>query len=110
MRREPKHMTDDNGLAAELETAEGLCSTCKHYSSCMYPKCSDVPKIFCEEFECAAGPCSQSGFGVAPAAEPEVMTDVSAEEFLGLCVNCELRDTCSHAKRTGGVWYCEEYC
>lgn len=27
----------------------------------------------------------------------------------GLCVNCEHRLTCAHARRTGGVWHCENY-
>lgn len=109
MRREPKHTTDDNGLVAELETAAGLCSTCKHYSSCTFPKCSDSPKLFCEEFECAGASCSGVEIGIAPAKSPEVLTGLSAEQFLGLCVNCEIRESCSHAKLTGGVWFCEEY-
>jgi len=29
--------------------------------------------------------------------------------FLGLCVNCEDRETCVYPKPDGGVWHCEEY-
>jgi len=29
--------------------------------------------------------------------------------FLGLCVNCEDRETCIYPKPEGGVWRCEEY-
>ena len=33
----------------------------------------------------------------------------SSPEILGLCVNCENRDTCKLRKPEGGVWHCEEY-
>jgi hypothetical protein len=27
----------------------------------------------------------------------------------GLCVNCDVRETCTFSKPEGGVWFCEEY-
>jgi hypothetical protein len=27
----------------------------------------------------------------------------------GLCMNCDVRDTCTFTKPEGGVWFCEEY-
>jgi hypothetical protein len=27
----------------------------------------------------------------------------------GLCVNCDVRETCTFSRPEGGVWYCEEY-
>lgn len=27
----------------------------------------------------------------------------------GLCVNCDVRETCTLPRPEGGVWYCEEY-
>lgn len=27
----------------------------------------------------------------------------------GLCINCDVRDTCTFPKPEGGVWFCEEY-
>ena len=28
---------------------------------------------------------------------------------MGLCMNCELRETCQLQKAPGGVWFCDEY-
>lgn len=114
MRREPKHTADDNGLAEDFESGTGLCSTCKHYSTCTFPKSSDIPKLFCEEFECVGAPCSDAGIGIAAPESPEVSSesvssDPNVEAYLGLCVNCENRHTCNHARLVGGVWFCEEY-
>jgi hypothetical protein len=30
-------------------------------------------------------------------------------KFLGLCSNCDNRETCTYPKPEGGVWRCEEY-
>ncbi|HTS66225.1 MAG TPA: hypothetical protein VMS37_25420 [Verrucomicrobiae bacterium] len=30
-------------------------------------------------------------------------------KFLGLCSNCDNRETCVYPKPEGGVWRCEEY-
>jgi hypothetical protein len=27
----------------------------------------------------------------------------------GLCINCDVRETCTFPKPEGGVWFCEEY-
>jgi hypothetical protein len=27
----------------------------------------------------------------------------------GLCINCDVRNTCTFPKPEGGVWFCEEY-
>lgn len=29
--------------------------------------------------------------------------------YRGLCVNCDVRETCTLPRPEGGVWYCEEY-
>ncbi len=31
------------------------------------------------------------------------------ERAQGLCMNCDLRDTCAFPAPEGGVWHCEEY-
>ncbi|MDI6808656.1 MAG: hypothetical protein QME66_06720 [Candidatus Eisenbacteria bacterium] len=30
-------------------------------------------------------------------------------KYMGLCMNCEERETCTFLKTHGGVWHCEEY-
>ncbi len=42
---------------------------------------------------------------------PEETKDKKPEErvFKGLCINCDLRFTCTLPKPETGVWYCEEY-
>ncbi len=57
----------------------------------------------------------EAGSGCAAVLEPaeeEEEADSSAfryEAHVGLCVNCELRDTCIRLKPAGGIWFCEEY-
>ena len=32
-----------------------------------------------------------------------------AGKYMGLCMNCEERKSCTFPKTHGGVWHCEEY-
>ncbi len=54
-----------------------------------------------------------SGYAaVLELAEDEDEVDSTAvlrHGNVGLCVNCELRDTCIRLKPAGGIWFCEEY-
>jgi hypothetical protein len=36
-------------------------------------------------------------------------TRESKGENLGLCANCELRETCEKPKLPGGIWFCNDY-
>jgi len=88
----------------------GLCSTCNSIDTCTGRKTWSGPVHFCEEFD-DHQPC-------APKAKPAVEED-SKEAAAppirngvprkGLCLNCDLRDTCNYPAPEGGVWHCEEY-
>lgn len=79
----------------------GLCSCCKNTSHCTYLRNANSPVWQCEEFE---------GFECKPTNhKPEISTHITNSDFLGLCRNCENRNTCKFPKPEGGVWHCEEY-
>jgi hypothetical protein len=96
----------------EGKTDRSLCCTCVHAPTCTYRQRSEGPVFFCEEFEVEtrepAAPAtvddrqSAQAVAVQHAQEP-------ASNYLGLCSNCEHRDTCRLPKPEGGVWHCEEY-
>jgi hypothetical protein len=86
-------------------TVQGLCSTCNHLPVCYY-RLERGPVIwYCEQFDDFV-PQNPRAATVSPA---DNVAPKSGERFQGLCVNCERRETCIHAKRLGGVWHCEEY-
>ncbi len=61
-----------------------------------------------DEYKKAGGACA----AVLEPAEDEEDVDSSAllrHGNVGLCANCELRDTCIRLKPAGGIWFCEEY-
>ncbi len=39
-----------------------------------------------------------------PGLEPE-----QPRIYRGLCMNCDLRETCALPRPESGVWFCEEY-
>jgi hypothetical protein len=78
----------------------GLCLTCDHARSCIYPRELDRPVWHCEEFE-----ANQAERAKAKAAA----YNNGKGELKGLCVNCENRKTCTFPKPEEGVWRCEEY-
>jgi hypothetical protein len=80
----------------------GLCGNCVHLETCTYPKAiSDT--WFCEEYEC------ESAEALALPEAPLVVLNGDIDERLGLCTNCELRESCTFPKPAGGVWFCGEY-
>jgi len=110
----------------------GLCSTCKNASFCAFPRppsgglesgeCPpDKPVFYCEEFEIEP---ASAGYiylpkGSAPtratrkerpqATESYVTEGKDSTKFIGLCSDCDNRQTCVFPKPEGGVWHCEEY-
>ncbi|MFH1676037.1 MAG: hypothetical protein ABIC40_03345 [bacterium] len=86
----------------------GLCVNCNAAENCMHLKNCTKPVLFCEDF-CESGPRTQTMFRKVaskpmPSEEREVSTGLK-----GLCVNCDFRETCTHAQAEGGVWHCENY-
>lgn len=105
----PPHLTP-NSEASETEDAPeaenpGLCVTCNHRPHCAFKQSSDTVVHQCEEFD------GESPRLIAPphveAGAPEEAPDPF--RYNGLCVNCDHRSGCMHARATGGVWTCEEY-
>ena len=88
------------------ETIQGLCSTCNHLESCKH-RLNGMVVWFCEEFDDYVPPKTKP----RAVSQPVKVSPKSngADKLMGLCVNCEKRDDCVHAKRVGGVWHCEEY-
>ena len=91
------------------EEYTGLCITCVNASGCIYIKNQKSVVLQCEEFE---------GYTNSPmrATINDVLSKVSSDaskadsgKYEGLCVNCEIRETCEFPKSEGGVWHCEEY-
>jgi len=91
----------------------GLCATCRNASGCTFPRDSRRPVLLCDEYEPVASALKSDGCkgkpqSNAPICRPQLKDDDSWKR-MGLCVNCEGRDTCTFPKPEGGVWHCEEY-
>ena len=104
----------------------GICITCNHRPSCLSFQNSlriQSPVLQCEEFE--DYPPSEEAFDVDPPSKNEnVLRTASGassvndgdndekikERSMGLCINCESRESCMFPVPAGGVWHCEEYC
>jgi hypothetical protein len=39
-----------------------------------------------------------------------VLSIVTKEPKMGLCVNCRMRSECRHSVAEAGVWHCRDYC
>jgi len=88
----------------------GLCSTCKHAPNCTFPSDVQRPAFYCEEFEIDIAPSrktSEDRASQSTASSIAVAEETS--ELIGLCNDCESRQTCVFPKPEGGIWHCEEY-
>ena len=81
----------------------GICTTCNHIDDCLFRLRNGRPVWFCEEFDNYVEPM----FAVLP--EETRVEPNGRVKFMGLCLNCEDRLTCTYPKPDGGVWRCEEY-
>lgn len=91
----------------------GLCLTCDHARSCIYPRELDRPVWQCEEFEAIDMPVDrttvESFLAAASARRNSGLEENGKAEFKGLCLNCDNRKTCIFPKPDEGIWRCEEY-
>jgi hypothetical protein len=78
----------------------GLCPNCERIETCSYPSVRSAT-WFCEEHSVAKAPEELQ------VVDPQM--DEVPEAKLGLCVNCEVRGTCTLPRPIGGVWFCNEY-
>jgi hypothetical protein len=54
---------------------------------------------------------TDSGRGNEPGSDSSELLAVIDRPSIhrGLCINCDVRGTCTFPKPEGGVWFCEEY-
>jgi hypothetical protein len=87
-----------------------LCSSCKHASTCTFPKDPERPSFYCEEFEIEVTPQMQTGVSEKQHPMiPEISELKGTTQFVGLCCDCENRQNCIFPKPEGGIWHCQEY-
>jgi hypothetical protein len=80
----------------------GLCTNCENLENCTYPSTTS-DTWFCEEHLVAQPPKQ-------PLQSDNLYhVDEAPDAHAGLCVNCEVRATCTLSKPAGGVWFCNEY-
>jgi hypothetical protein len=88
----------------------GLCSTCKHASTCTFPRDPQRPAFYCEEFEIEIPSSGKTAGDERLRLTESSVTELKGSSMLiGLCSDCENRQTCVFPKPEGGVWRCEEY-
>lgn len=81
----------------------GICENCAQAAFCLYREKATHPIWFCEQFENVfSEPSPQNNTAAHPAVK-------SQTRLLGLCANCEKRETCRLPKPESGIWHCEEY-
>jgi hypothetical protein len=90
----------------------GICSTCNQAAECVHLKRNpDVVVWHCENYDDYVPPGEMiTDRDIAKITVDLVPTvEEVGGELKGLCIDCENRDGCVHAMKTGGVWHCEEY-
>ncbi|OIO65033.1 MAG: hypothetical protein AUJ47_03270 [Candidatus Marinimicrobia bacterium CG1_02_48_14] len=80
----------------------GLCQNCLHVNECTLRRNPDEAIVACEEHEIAGGTNLKLHRGTQPKPAEQ-------SQFLGLCMNCDIRAECTLPKAEAGVWHCEEY-
>ena len=85
-----------------------LCTTCNDTNLCK-PN-SRRPVLFCEEFDDYQPlPEKESISETDSKTKTVINSEIEEYKFLGLCINCDFRESCPLAKTEGGIWHCEEY-
>lgn len=92
------------GAAAESTSSRVLCPTCMHVDGCVLFSNGERPAWHCEEFAAVGAPPRAARREASPMA-----SRLEEQKHLGLCVNCDDRDTCTFPRPEGGVWRCNEY-
>jgi len=93
---------------------QGLCSTCKDASTCMYQKTGKQPIWDCDGFYTDVGPSVEVPMKTKASLSSEAKSSTTkgntiAALYKGLCIDCNQRKTCTLSNSSGGVWHCEEY-
>jgi len=103
-------MRDDENRRSR---SAGLCSTCDNASFCGYRARRGFDAQYCELFENSSGAAiGASTVGNQTVSQTDIKDEPVTQEdsqLKGLCINCEIRDTCMLPRPIEGVWHCEEY-
>jgi len=101
--------SEDSVVSGKVEYL-GLCSTCKNAPGCTFPRDPNEPVLHCEEFYGEEpSPIESTGKDRSPPTLSYVAKERESAESVGLCGDCEDRETCMFPKLEGGIWHCEEY-
>jgi len=98
---------------AQTPALTGLCVTCKNGLICGLSYRNPTPVLQCNEFEIIeykslrASRKRESARRMRDSRED--MRKDDRGKYLGLCANCELRDSCCFTKPLSGIWHCNEY-
>lgn len=92
----------------------GICITCNYGADCVHLKRNPNVAIWhCENYDDHVAPGETVPEVSIPVISNDAALGIETEnanvETKGLCIDCENRDGCAHAIKTGGVWHCEEY-
>jgi hypothetical protein len=92
----------------------GICITCNYRVDCAHLKRNPNVTIWhCENYDDYVAPGETVPEVSITVVNNDVALGIETEnatvEIKGLCIDCENRDGCAHAMKTGGVWHCEEY-
>ena len=87
----------------------GLCSTCKHAPTCTFPRDPQGVAFYCEGFEIEGTPAKKNVGEIAPQSTASFAVAEDSAGLVGLCGDCENRQTCIFPRPEGGIWHCEEY-
>ena len=90
----------------------GICASCNNMPTCFH-FARRGPAFRCEQFDDHVprrpNPTPQQKQLRSERAALAAKTRSETRGWKGLCVNCELRSTCTYLKPPGGIWHCEEY-
>lgn len=91
----------------------GLCVTCKNGLICKLSYRNSTPVLQCNEFEIIEYKSLRAPMKKESARRMrnprEDRENDDRGKYLGLCTNCEVRDSCCLTKPPSGVWHCNEY-
>jgi hypothetical protein len=98
---------------ATIGVHRSLCSTCRNEPTCTYPRNSGRPVTQCEEFDGElTAPRNPTDSSDPPSDRSELRStweEKYSNKYVGLCLICDNRETCTFPKPEGGVWHCGEY-
>lgn len=92
----------------EMNKPRGLCINCENNSTCVFSIRNQESVFECEEYAVTDAihvdsPLDGENTGKSMARISE------KDARMGLCCNCDARQSCRKSENEGGVWHCEEY-